>query len=474
MSWSKLKDEGNSLFSRGDYEAAQAKYTRAIDTTTGDDDPEAVAVLYGNRAACLLYLKRSVSPTRPYGSGTSDWEQALHELTPSVASWEKAVAAMKVKNPSSMSLNEVKQLQEYENGLRTARTALALQGSSSIPGYHMTPSKGQLPWERAESMKAELMARGPAGYSSSEFKTGVETMKALKKIQTPAGVAYAGATGKGWNDVRPALATTIRGWIMRGFIEGHVRMNNSSAPEFLGRALEVLEWGRSEWAGIPDDQRGAIFQDTFVRGVRCLRLERLLINMTQGSSRSSLFTLAARHCRKWSSPFQGADSRTCRMKGFYHKQMVLSSTARSKEEVHDHFRNAAKYHLAAAETYPEDDEQHACRSLVHRILMTMTLYIGYHVYVGFLYCALENLFQAGTPLRVTLPIMKRITASMDKMKRIWEHSAMAMGGRDTALQKAIWMEEDVMKALSEGAYTMEDKVMPEPDAWPYGTPWPTN
>lgn len=98
---------------------------------------------------------------------TNDWEQALHELTPSIASWEKAVAAMKVKDPSSMSLNEVKQLQEYENGLRTARTALAMQGSSSIPGYHMTPGKGQLPWERAESMKAELMARGPAGYSSS-------------------------------------------------------------------------------------------------------------------------------------------------------------------------------------------------------------------------------------------------------------------------------------------------------------------
>ncbi|EPQ59829.1 hypothetical protein GLOTRDRAFT_114378 [Gloeophyllum trabeum ATCC 11539] len=274
----------------------------------------------------------------------------------------------------------------------------------------------------------------------------------------------------GWEDVRPALSTTIRGWIMRGFVESCVRGNHALGLEFLGCALEVLEWGRTEWAGVPDDKRGAIFHNAFIRGVRCMRLKVLGVDYRAGLSDRSRDDslgklreiLAESDAILDDGEVQSLQAnvvyepgsilsfiiyprgRALAMKGFYYKQMVLSKTLRTAQEVEDHFRNAAKYYLQAAETFSEDDEQHT----------------------WYLYAALENLFKAGTPIKATLPIMKRIGLSMDKMKRIWEYSAMAMGCRDKTLERAIRMQRDVVKGMREGRYTMEDKVMPHPP-WDY-------
>ena len=47
-----LKDEGNALFAKKDYGAAYKKYTEAI-AEDGNN-----AILYANRAACSLNMKR--------------------------------------------------------------------------------------------------------------------------------------------------------------------------------------------------------------------------------------------------------------------------------------------------------------------------------------------------------------------------------------------------------------------------------
>lgn len=47
-----LKDEGNALFSKKNYGAAYKKYTEAIEEDGSN------AILYANRAACSLNLKR--------------------------------------------------------------------------------------------------------------------------------------------------------------------------------------------------------------------------------------------------------------------------------------------------------------------------------------------------------------------------------------------------------------------------------
>lgn len=63
---------------------------------------------------------------------------------------------------------------------------------------------------------------------------------------------------------------------MRAFIEDGVRGNIETALEFYNSAIEVLEWGSERWKDVPFEEKGAIFQPTFIRGVKCLRLDVLL------------------------------------------------------------------------------------------------------------------------------------------------------------------------------------------------------
>lgn len=99
----------------------------------------------------------------------------------------------------------------------------------------------------------------------------------------------------GWHAVRPALATTIRWvrradvvraprltvassiWIMKGFVEQSIANNPASSLEYYSRAVNVLEWGRRVWRDVPAAQRGTIFADTFLAGVKNLRIESLML-----------------------------------------------------------------------------------------------------------------------------------------------------------------------------------------------------
>ena len=60
---------------------------------------------------------------------------------------------------------------------------------------------------------------------------------------------------------------------MRAFITDGFGSNKATAIPFYDQAIEVLEWGRQVWRNVPRDDRGAIFEDTFLRGVKCLRLD---------------------------------------------------------------------------------------------------------------------------------------------------------------------------------------------------------
>jgi hypothetical protein len=96
---------------------------------------------------------------------------------------------------------------------------------------------------------------------------------------------------QGWNAVRPALSTTIRlvfsqiyqyvsadhhilsrAWIMRGWVEGGLKGTKPVTVEWLSRALEVLDWGKTAWKNVSRTDRGVIFDSTFIRAVRSLHL----------------------------------------------------------------------------------------------------------------------------------------------------------------------------------------------------------
>jgi len=63
---------------------------------------------------------------------------------------------------------------------------------------------------------------------------------------------------------------------MRAFFEDVLRNNAETALEFYTSAIEVLKWGAERWKDVPSEEKGAIFQPTFMRGVKCLRLDALM------------------------------------------------------------------------------------------------------------------------------------------------------------------------------------------------------
>ena len=44
-------------------------------------------------------------------------------------------------------------------------------------------------------------------------------------------------------------------------------------PEYYRNAVEVLEWGARIWKDLPKSDRGAIFEPSFIRGVKRLHLK---------------------------------------------------------------------------------------------------------------------------------------------------------------------------------------------------------
>ena len=66
---------------------------------------------------------------------------------------------------------------------------------------------------------------------------------------------------------------TISAWIMRGYMEGGLRKNHIIREEFYRRAMDVIEWGRSMWKDVDRADRGSIFEETFLRGLRAMHIE---------------------------------------------------------------------------------------------------------------------------------------------------------------------------------------------------------
>jgi hypothetical protein len=66
--------------------------------------------------------------------------------------------------------------------------------------------------------------------------------------------------------------------MMRAFFEDVLKANPETALEFYTSAIEVLTWGAERWKDVPFDEKGGVFQPTFVRGIKCLRLDAHMVN----------------------------------------------------------------------------------------------------------------------------------------------------------------------------------------------------
>jgi stress-induced-phosphoprotein 1 len=62
-------------------------------------------------------------------------------------------------------------------------------------------------------------------------------------------------------------------WILKAFLDMGISQEYLVAHEFCTRAIEVIEWGRAIWKDIPREDKGSIFELTFLRAVRALRMD---------------------------------------------------------------------------------------------------------------------------------------------------------------------------------------------------------
>ncbi|KAL6299613.1 hypothetical protein BKA93DRAFT_819814 [Sparassis latifolia] len=451
---------------------------------------------------------------------------ALGTIIESIECWNKALSTLPRTN---LSPAQSRQKEQYEAELRKIRAQehdapavgiVMKEGGKEAPWVR---AKAMLPKLRSLGYAMVQSSAWVISAAYDDFAQGVELMKSIKKSPTPAGIMYSGPPGaiealtngimrdsrafhiadnnwlemyniqvmvncqrfqawtgdssqviaealrrqrkKGWDDVRPAISTTVRAWIMRALIADKIQQKSDDALKFYDWILDVLQWGRRVWKSVPKDDRGSVFESTFVRGVRSLRLESLMEACSKNPRPDSKYTLedlfeeAQDLIREIdiamtniptveydpgfiSSFYIYPRAHAYAMIGFYHNKMAKQCAelgVTSLGDVMIHFAEASKAYLTAATIFPEDDENH----------------------VWYLNCALDALYSCGTPIKILLPIMERVRLAIPKMKEIWEFSALAHQGRDSILQKVLWGEEDMRKGLADGKFTLEDKVMPD-------------
>ncbi|KIJ67012.1 hypothetical protein HYDPIDRAFT_26421 [Hydnomerulius pinastri MD-312] len=266
---------------------------------------------------------------------------------------------------------------------------------------------------------------------------------------------------QGWDDVRPALGMTVRAWIMHALFDTNLRRAHHVAVEFLKHSLEVMDWGRRCWKNVPDEDRGVIFDRTFVRGMphRAFLAHNHDEAYATDPGLNSKYPLEALfeeatdllkettdNPRSPSDPsvdpgfissfyiYPAGEAHA--MIGFYHAEM--GKYGDSPPEVFEHFVRAGEEYGEAALKYPPDDEKHC----------------------WYLLCALENFLTSQAPVILVQEIATRLRRAVPQMKRIWAHSAMAKTGRDKSIELVLRKVDEEMRLVREGKKTMQDNVNP--------------
>ncbi|KAJ7588129.1 hypothetical protein C8J56DRAFT_860833 [Mycena floridula] len=263
----------------------------------------------------------------------------------------------------------------------------------------------------------------------------------------------------GWDSVRPALSTTVRCWILRGFLDSGLRQNYAGFVEFMNNAVEVITAGQEVWKDVPREQRGTIFDDSFLRGVLNLQLDAFtkayrtksspdvkdleiikakaetLIRLVEESPAPSFDS--TREPGFINSFWHYPKGQAYSMIAFYHMQM--SNLTEDKDEEQIHLGQSALGYLAASECYPLDDEQHA----------------------WFISRALQNAALAGpTPVKVFIEMFDKLHAAMPAFETLWKHSSMAIQGlcRDALIKLTMRMEPDLRQRLASGELKMDSLI----------------
>ncbi|KAF7303067.1 TPR-REGION domain-containing protein [Mycena kentingensis (nom. inval.)] len=270
----------------------------------------------------------------------------------------------------------------------------------------------------------------------------------------------------GWDALRPALTTTVRAWIWRAFMDSKTNMP-VRADEYYKRIIEVLEWGAREFGDTPQDQRGAVFLPTFIRGVRNLRLANMIaVYRVEDSAGAGKYTLdnivqLARDMKQEIESAAPLSANATYTPGFvaaftkypmaqalsliawYHMQRGIDITRTETDDAvaadtsQVEFVESAKYYRGAADQFPSDDESHL-------LMLTM---------------ALEAQWRGGAPLSITLPLAFRVRDTLPKASSIWK-ATMHVQLKNTVQQASAFLEFCQGKMV-DGTWSKWDSLGPE-------------
>ncbi|KAL1712720.1 hypothetical protein EV715DRAFT_259236 [Schizophyllum commune] len=263
---------------------------------------------------------------------------------------------------------------------------------------------------------------------------------------------------EGWKGVRPALSVTIRAWILRAHFDSGMQRRHDVAVEFTTRAVQLLAWGRETYKNVPKSERGAIFSDTFIIGVRRHLLEALIGAYSEKPNQQTLEDLYEEATQvlkeaaalKPPTPADGispgfflgfhrypkADAHAAL--GFYHAKLAVRAGT-NQAEAEEHWRKSIAAYTEAADILPEDDEQHA----------------------WFLNVALEYMDKVTTPLATKLKMYERLRSSIPKTEAIWRMSAFSRGGIPQHYQRVLSYEKRLREGLDSGKWSLSSDVRRE-------------
>ncbi|KAI0066454.1 hypothetical protein BV25DRAFT_1383334 [Artomyces pyxidatus] len=262
-----LKDEGNVLFLKGDYQAAVDVYTRAIaaDGTS--------AVLYTNRAACYNYL-RQFQQGRDSALKATELDQkyykawwrlaesydALKEFREAARGWAIATVNLPKENLSAAqqahkelftsSLKRSRDTADSENVERLR------QETGGTQGLVVSWPPGKAPWERAPVVVSGLTAQQvltssavPLLIAVKELERGLKDMKDKIFLQHPylVGVKVSFATNKWGFPVRTGGALVCLSDSLLAD-ERAFHIDNMNYTDMTSRIIKL----ETEHSGAPD------------------------------------------------------------------------------------------------------------------------------------------------------------------------------------------------------------------------------
>ncbi|KAI0375480.1 TPR-like protein [Pilatotrama ljubarskyi] len=363
-----------------------------------------------------------------------------------------AWAIMNAYRDFSEGVRYMKQIKKTETGIEGNLNALQSIVSGILRDdrvFHMDSSD----WLDLLQLQVQFELTAHDGWSTG----GPETVKeeAVKRQKE-----------KGWKAVRMALAATIRAWFLRAYFAHRSGESEDLALQYYNNVVDVLEWGVRTWHDVPTADRGFIFQRTFIRGIKRLRMEAYLAALKQSEDDSKynvedvieianqmvdettknvpkdesdgpmdkgawysffVYPVAEAHAYETTS-----DMFEARVLGAVFMQQGLSAKqANEAEQAENMLAAAAKFYKKAAEMYPPDDEN----------------------FPFYLKIAFEAELHRGRPLSETLALCERIRKSLPAVLKIWEFSP-----SDKLKHHMRQVEEFEVRAytgLLEGKYTME-------------------